>query len=76
MKSVLIIGIGRFGHHLCIDMANRGNEVMVIDKDEKKTPDLLEYATAVRARIVPGIAFIACSACWATSSSASISITT
>ena len=48
MKSVLIIGLGRFGHHLCIDMANRGNEVMVIDKDEKKTTDLLEYATAVR----------------------------
>lgn len=48
MKSVLIIGLGRFGHHLCMDMANRGNEVMVIDKDEKKTPDLLEYATAVR----------------------------
>ncbi len=36
MKSVLIIGLGRFGHHLCIDMANRGNEVMIIDKDEKK----------------------------------------
>ena len=48
MKSVLIIGLGRFGHHLCIDMANRGNEVMIIDKDEKKTTDLLEYATAVR----------------------------
>ena len=48
MKSVLIIGIGRFGHHLCMDMANRGNEVMIIDKDEKKTTDLLEYATAVR----------------------------
>ncbi len=49
MKSVLIIGIGRFGHHLCIDMANRGNEVMIIDKDEKKdNGDLLEYATAVR----------------------------
>ena len=48
MKSVLIIGLGRFGHHLCMDMANRGNEVMIIDKDEKKTTDLLEYATAVR----------------------------
>lgn len=36
MKSVLIIGLGRFGHHLCMDMANRGNEVMVIDKDEKR----------------------------------------
>ena len=48
MKNILLIGLGRFGHHLCMDMANRGNEVMVIDKDEKKTPDLLEYATAVR----------------------------
>lgn len=47
MKSVLIIGLGRFGHHLCIDMANRGNEVMVIDKDEKKTPDLLEYLSLI-----------------------------
>ena len=36
MKSVLIIGIGRFGHHLCIDMANRGNEVMIIDKMRKR----------------------------------------
>ena len=34
MKSVLIIGLGRFGHHLCKNMAELGNEVMIIDSDE------------------------------------------
>ena len=48
MKSVLIIGLGRFGHHLCMDMAKLGNEVMIIDKDESTTLDLLDYATSVK----------------------------
>lgn len=48
MKSILIIGLGRFGHHLCTEMARLGNEVMIIDKDESATEDLLNYATAVK----------------------------
>jgi trk system potassium uptake protein TrkA len=35
MKSVLVIGIGRFGRHLANKMQELGNEVMVIDKNEK-----------------------------------------
>ena len=38
MKSVLIIGMGRFGRHLAAKMKELGNQVMVIDKDE----DLME----------------------------------
>jgi trk system potassium uptake protein TrkA len=34
MKSVLIIGMGRFGRHLAAKMQEMGNEVMVIDKDQ------------------------------------------
>lgn len=34
MKSVLVIGIGRFGRHLANKMQELGNEVMVIDKNE------------------------------------------
>ncbi len=34
MKSVLIIGMGRFGRHLAAKMEEMGNQVMVIDKDE------------------------------------------
>lgn len=48
MKSILIIGLGRFGHHLCMNMIRLGNEVMVVDKDETKMEDLLSVATAAK----------------------------
>ena len=34
MKSILIIGMGKFGHHLCADLIKNGNDIMVMDKDE------------------------------------------
>ena len=43
MKSILIIGLGRFGQHLCEDLCNLGNDVMVVDEDETK----LEAVTAI-----------------------------
>lgn len=48
MKSILVIGLGRFGHHLCMNLAEQGNEVMIIDKDEEKIADLLPYATSAK----------------------------
>ena len=48
MKSFLVIGLGRFGNHLCQDLVNLGSEVMIIDKDEAAVQDLLEYATTVK----------------------------
>lgn len=47
MKSVLMIGMGRFGHHLCKNMVELGNEVMIIDDDEKSVSDLTSIATNV-----------------------------
>ncbi len=35
MKSVLVIGMGKLGMHLALNMQELGNEVMVIDSDEK-----------------------------------------
>lgn len=35
MKSVLIIGMGRFGRHLASKMLELGNQVMVIDKKQE-----------------------------------------
>ncbi|MBO5262542.1 MAG: TrkA family potassium uptake protein [Clostridia bacterium] len=32
-KSVLIIGMGRFGRHLAMRMLELGNDVMIVDKD-------------------------------------------
>ena len=48
MKSVLIIGLGRFGHHLCKNMIRLGNEVMVVDKVEANVEDLLPIATTAK----------------------------
>ena len=31
MRSMLVIGLGRFGRHLAIKLAELGNEVLVID---------------------------------------------
>lgn len=35
MKSVLIIGMGKFGRHLAQKLILLGNEVMLVDKDEE-----------------------------------------
>ena len=34
MKSILIIGLGRFGRHLCQKFMSLHNEVMIVDRDE------------------------------------------
>lgn len=33
MKSVLVIGLGRFGKHIALKMQELGNDVMVVDQD-------------------------------------------
>lgn len=45
MKSILIVGLGRFGQHLCRRMVELGNEVMVIDIDEECVEEMLPVAT-------------------------------
>ncbi len=35
MKSILVIGVGRFGKHLAKKMQALGNDVMVVDKNEE-----------------------------------------
>lgn len=34
MKSVLVIGMGRFGRHIASKMQELGNEVMIVDRNE------------------------------------------
>jgi len=36
MKTMLVIGLGRFGTNLACNLAELGNEVMVLDSDEEK----------------------------------------
>lgn len=45
MKSVLIIGLGRFGQHLCRKMVELKNEVMVIDEKEENVEAMMPIVT-------------------------------
>lgn len=45
MKSILIIGMGHFGVHLAYKMAELGNDVMIVDKDEELVEQLAEDFT-------------------------------
>ena len=48
MKTVLIIGMGRFGHHLASNMISLGNEVMIVDKDESRLEDLTKLISNIK----------------------------
>ncbi len=40
MKSFLIVGMGRFGRKLAEDLLDRGDEVMIVDRDEDTINEL------------------------------------
>ncbi len=48
MKSMLIIGLGRFGTHLCMDLSRLDNEIMIVDQDEAKLEDLLPHVVSAK----------------------------
>ena len=48
MKSVLIIGMGRFGKHLCMNMAKLGNQIMIVDDHEENLEGLLPYVVSAK----------------------------
>ena len=48
MKSILMIGMGRFGSHLCMNLSKLGNEIMIVDECEENLEDLLPYATSAK----------------------------
>jgi len=45
MKSILVIGMSRFGRHLATKLQDLGNEVMIIDKDEDVIAELSDKFT-------------------------------
>ena len=45
MKSVLIIGMGRFGRHMAQKLYDLGHDVLAIDKSEAKINKVLSYVT-------------------------------
>lgn len=48
MKSFLIIGMGKFGHHMCQNLAALGNELMVVDEMEENVEDVVDIVTSAK----------------------------
>lgn len=48
MKSILVIGIGRFGKHLCQDLVENGNDVMAVDEQEENLEEILPIVTSAK----------------------------
>lgn len=45
MKSILLIGLGRFGKHIAMKLYELDHEVMAIDKQEERVEEVLSYVT-------------------------------
>ena len=45
MKSVLLIGLGRFGRHVAIKLNKLGHQVMAVDSSEERVSDVLPFVT-------------------------------
>ena len=48
MRSILLIGLGRFGKHIALKLNELNQEVMVVDHDEEKVHALLPYVTSAQ----------------------------
>lgn len=48
MKSVLLIGLGRFGQHVARELNELGHEVMAVDSSESRVDATLPYVTGAR----------------------------
>lgn len=46
MKNVLIIGAGRFGRYSAKQLHDLGHQVMIVDSNESKINEVLEYVTS------------------------------
>ena len=45
MKSVLLIGLGRFGRHIAMKLDELHHQVMAVDKNEKRVAAVLPFVT-------------------------------
>ena len=45
MKNILLIGTGRFGRHIAIQLSQLGHQVMAVDTNEERISDVLPYVT-------------------------------
>ena len=59
MKSFLIIGLGRFGASLAVELCAQGHEVLAVDKNEERVNEALDLVTHAQIGDSTSEAFIA-----------------
>ena len=45
MKNILLIGAGRFGRHIAMQLSQLGHQVMAVDTNEERINDVLPFVT-------------------------------
>ena len=45
MKSILLIGLGRFGRHIAMHLDQLGHQVMAVDNSDERAEDVLPIVT-------------------------------
>ena len=45
MKNILLIGVGRFGRHIAMQLSQLGHQVMAVDINEERINDVLSFVT-------------------------------
>ena len=45
MKNILLIGLGRFGRHLAMELNQLGHQIMAVDKDEERVNECMPFVT-------------------------------
>lgn len=45
MKNILLIGAGRFGRHIAVQLSQLGHQVMTVDFNEERINDVLPFTT-------------------------------
>ena len=45
MKNILLIGVGRFGRHIAMQLSQLGHQVMAVDINEDRINDVLPFVT-------------------------------
>ena len=45
MKNILLIGLGRFGKHIAMQLNQMGHEIMAVDINEERVNKVLPFVT-------------------------------
>lgn len=58
MKSILLVGLGRFGRYMALKLQELGHEVLAIDENEERVNEALAYVTDAQIGDATNEAFI------------------